>query len=36
MPGTASSQAAQISYFISGRMKVVIDDGEEAGFGHGD
>ena len=34
--GTDSCQAAHVGYFISGRMKVVMDDGEEAEFGPGD
>jgi quercetin dioxygenase-like cupin family protein len=34
--GTRSCQAAHTGYFISGRMKVVMDDGEEAEFGPGD
>ena len=34
--GTDSCQAAHTGYFISGRMKVVMDDGEEAEFGPGD
>ena len=33
---TDSCQAAHSGYFISGRMKVVMDDGEEAEFGPGD
>jgi quercetin dioxygenase-like cupin family protein len=34
--GTDRCQAAHTGYFISGRMKVVMDDGEEAEFGPGD
>ena len=34
--GTDSCQAAHTGYFISGRMKVVMDDGEEMEFGPGD
>lgn len=34
--GTDSCQAAHTGYFISGRMKVVMDDGEEVEFGPGD
>jgi quercetin dioxygenase-like cupin family protein len=34
--GTDSCQAAHMGYFISGRMKVVMDDGEEMEFGPGD
>ena len=34
--GTASCQSAHTGYFVSGRMKVVMDDGEEAEFGPGD
>ena len=33
---TDSCQAAHMGYFISGRMKVVMDDGEEMEFGPGD
>jgi mannose-6-phosphate isomerase-like protein (cupin superfamily) len=33
---TDSCQAAHLGYFISGRMKVVMDDGEEGEFGPGD
>lgn len=33
---TDSCQAAHTGYFISGRMKVVMDDGEEMEFGPGD
>ena len=34
--GTDSCQAAHMGYVISGRMKIVMDDGEEADFGPGD
>jgi quercetin dioxygenase-like cupin family protein len=34
--GTSSCEAAHTGYFISGRMKVVMDDGEETEFGPGD
>lgn len=34
--GTASCQAPHLGYFISGRMHVVMDDGEEMDFGPGD
>jgi quercetin dioxygenase-like cupin family protein len=34
--GTDSCQAPHMGYFISGRMKIVMDDGEEAEFGPGD
>jgi len=33
---TDSCQAAHTGYFVSGRMKVVMDDVEEAEFGPGD
>lgn len=33
---TESCQAAHLAYFISGRMKVVMDDGREMEFGPGD
>ena len=33
---TDSCQAAHTGYFISGRMKIVMDDGEEMEFGPGD
>jgi mannose-6-phosphate isomerase-like protein (cupin superfamily) len=33
---THSCQAAHLGYFVSGRMKVVMDDGEEMEFGPGD
>jgi quercetin dioxygenase-like cupin family protein len=34
--GTDSCQAAHLGYFVSGRMRVVMDDGEEQEFGPGD
>ncbi|MBT2381531.1 cupin [Streptomyces sp. CB00316] len=34
--GTDSCQAAHTGYLISGRMKIVMDDGESAEFGPGD
>ena len=34
--GTESCQAAHTGYFVSGRMKVVMDDGEEMEYGPGD
>jgi quercetin dioxygenase-like cupin family protein len=34
--GTDSCQSAHLGYYVSGRMKVVMDDGEEAEFGPGD
>jgi quercetin dioxygenase-like cupin family protein len=34
--GTASCMSAHMGYFISGHMKVVMDNGEEAEFGPGD
>ena len=34
--GTDSCQAAHMGYFISGRMKVVMNDGEEMEYGPGD
>jgi len=34
--GTDSCQAAHTGYFVSGRMKVVMDDGEELEYGPGD
>jgi quercetin dioxygenase-like cupin family protein len=34
--GTESCQAPHLGYYVSGRMKVVMDDGEEAEFGPGD
>jgi hypothetical protein len=33
---TESCQAPHLGYFISGRMKVVMDDGSETEFGPGD
>ena len=33
---TDSCQSAHRAYYVSGRMKVVMDDGEEAEFGPGD
>jgi len=33
---TDSCQAAHTGYFVSGRMKVVMDDGEEIEYGPGD
>lgn len=33
---TDSCEAAHMGYFVSGRMKVVMDDGQEAEFGPGD
>jgi quercetin dioxygenase-like cupin family protein len=33
---TDSCQAAHLGYYVSGRMKVVMDDGEEMEFGPGD
>ena len=33
---TDSCQAAHLGYYVSGRMKVVMDDGEEQEFGPGD
>jgi quercetin dioxygenase-like cupin family protein len=33
---TDSCQAAHLGYYVSGRMKVVMDDGEEDEFGPGD
>jgi len=36
LAGTKSCQAPHLGYFISGRMKVVMDDGEEMEFGPGD
>jgi mannose-6-phosphate isomerase-like protein (cupin superfamily) len=33
---TESCQAAHLGYFITGRMKVAMDDGEEMEFGPGD
>ena len=34
--GTESCQVAHKGYFVSGRMKIVMDDGEEAEYGPGD
>jgi quercetin dioxygenase-like cupin family protein len=34
--GTESCQAAHTGYYVSGRMKVVMDDGEEIEYGPGD
>ena len=34
--GTDSCQAPHSCYFVSGRMKVVMDDGEEMEYGPGD
>lgn len=34
--GTDSCEAAHCGYFVSGRMKVVMDSGEEMEFGPGD
>ncbi|MGA7987065.1 MAG: cupin domain-containing protein [Candidatus Dormiibacterota bacterium] len=34
--GTPSCQASHAAYFISGRMRVVMDDGSEDEFGPGD
>ena len=34
--GTDSCQSAHVGYVISGRMKIVMDDGEEAEVGPGD
>lgn len=34
--GTDSCQAAHMGYFISGRMNVVMDNGEQMEFGPGD
>jgi quercetin dioxygenase-like cupin family protein len=36
MAGTDSCQAAHTGYCVSGRMKIVMDDGEEAEYGPGD
>ncbi len=33
---TDSCQASHVGYFVSGRMKVVMDDGEEMEYGPGD
>jgi hypothetical protein len=34
--GTSSCQAAHLGYFVSGRMHVVMDDGEEIDYEPGD
>jgi quercetin dioxygenase-like cupin family protein len=34
--GTESCQSAHVAYFVSGRMKVVMDDGGEMDYGPGD
>lgn len=34
--GTESCQAPHLAYFVSGRMKVVMDDGDTSEFGPGD
>jgi|SRR6266567_5734116 quercetin dioxygenase-like cupin family protein len=34
--GTASCQAAHMGYVLAGRMRIVMDDGEELEFGPGD
>jgi quercetin dioxygenase-like cupin family protein len=34
--GTDSCQAPHLGYFVSGRMHIVMDDGEEMDFGPGD
>ena len=36
LAGTDSCQAAHTGYFVSGRMTVVMDDGEELEYGPGD
>ena len=36
LAGTDSCQAAHVGYVLSGRMKIVMDDGEEAEVGPGD
>jgi hypothetical protein len=36
LAGTASCQAAHRCYFVSGRMRVVADDGEDVEYGPGD
>src|SRR5579875_813546 len=36
MAGTDSCQAAHLGYYVSGRMMVVMDDGQEDEFGPGD
>ncbi|MER8186454.1 cupin domain-containing protein [Kitasatospora sp. NPDC094015] len=34
--GTESCQAPHVGYFVSGRMRIVMDDGETMDFGPGD
>ncbi|WP_329497623.1 cupin domain-containing protein [Kitasatospora herbaricolor] len=36
LAGTDTCQASHMGYVVSGRMKIVMDDGEEAEFGPGD
>ena len=36
LAGTESCQAAHLGYYVSGRMRVVMDDGQEEEFGPGD
>ncbi|WP_282693842.1 cupin domain-containing protein [Streptomyces sp. CC208A] len=36
LAGTDSCQASHMGYVVSGRLHVVMDDGEEADFGPGD
>ena len=36
MSGTDSCQAPHLGYYVSGRMNVVMDDGQEVEFGPGD
>lgn len=36
LQGTDSCEAAHLGYYVSGRMRVVMDDGEEMEFGPGD
>ncbi|MFF1874494.1 cupin domain-containing protein [Streptomyces sp. CB03911] len=36
LAGTDTCQASHMAYVVSGRMKIVMDDGEEAEFGPGD
>ena len=36
LPRTDSCQAAHMGYYVSGRIKVVMDDGEETEYGPGD
>ncbi len=36
LAGTDSCQAAHLGYYVSGRMRVVMDDGQEEEFGAGD